>query len=279
MFTYTFLLADILIRVRVPVPLSFSETVSLFLVESRDVDLTIDFAPSTDVPNLIDKPLYVGTGLQFYRQENKYITTYSYYHSDIYTWSYGQNIIYYQPHLLSKLFQYADLLNLLSLESILLRFQSFMLHASYIEYHNEAILFSAPSGTGKSTQASLWEAHAGAKIINGDRALLRKRDNTWFSHGSPFCGTSGISHPTSLPIKAIFILRQGQKNHTRLLSPAEAVLYLFSETITHIWDEEAKSVILSLLEHLVATVPIYFYECLPLPDAVYYIQKMWEETC
>ena len=70
-------------------------------------------------------------------------------------------------------FRYAVVfLGPLALEKHVLNHGGIVLHCSYIKYKEKAILFSAPSGTGKSTQASLWEQHRGAKTINGDRALL-----------------------------------------------------------------------------------------------------------
>ena len=46
-----------------------------------------------------------------------------------------------------------------------------VLHSSYIVTRQEqGILFSGPSGIGKSTQAALWQRYAGAEIVNGDRA-------------------------------------------------------------------------------------------------------------
>ena len=68
----------------------------------------------------------------------------------------------------------------------------FILHASYILYRGEAILFSAPSGTGKSTQAAFWKEHRGAEIINGDRVLVIKRDGVFYACGVYVSGTSGI---------------------------------------------------------------------------------------
>lgn len=61
-----------------------------------------------------------------------------------------------------------------------------VLHSAYIVTRGgEGILFSGPSGIGKSTQAALWERFAGARTVNGDRALVparrkngRRRDST-----------------------------------------------------------------------------------------------------
>lgn len=67
-----------------------------------------------------------------------------------------------------------NICDLLGLERLLLSRQGLLLHASFIRWQDRGILFSAPSGTGKSTQADLWVRHRGAEVINGDRAALRR---------------------------------------------------------------------------------------------------------
>lgn len=57
--------------------------------------------------------------------------------------------------------------SLLSLERRMNSYKSYILHSSYIVYQEQAILFSAPSGTGKSTQADLWKKYRDIEIING----------------------------------------------------------------------------------------------------------------
>jgi hypothetical protein len=74
----------------------------------------------------------------------------------------------------------------------LLFLDSLLMHASYIDADGEAILFTAPCGTGKSTQAELWRKFAGATVINGDKAGVSFVDGRLCACGVPFCGTSGI---------------------------------------------------------------------------------------
>ena len=66
--------------------------------------------------------------------------------------------------------------SLLALERRQIRHEAFVLHCAYITHEGKAILFSAPSETGKTTQGNLWEKYRGAKTVNGDRALLQKVD-------------------------------------------------------------------------------------------------------
>ncbi len=69
-----------------------------------------------------------------------------------------------------------QLLAVTGFSSALLYRDCLTFHCSYILHQNRAILFAAPSGTGKSTQAALWEKYRGAEIIIGDRGLLFRRN-------------------------------------------------------------------------------------------------------
>ena len=80
-----------------------------------------------------------------------------------------------------------------SLPHIMLDNGRLMLHASYALTDKGGIVFCAPSGKGKSTQADLWQRHRGAEVINGDRAILRPTEEDGvLVYSMPFAGTSGI---------------------------------------------------------------------------------------
>ena len=82
-----------------------------------------------------------------------------------------------------------------------------VLHSAYIvTRQGQGILFSGPSGIGKSTQAALWQRYAGAEIINGDRALVRPDTGT--VSGVFYAGTSGISRNVTAPLQAVILLEQ-----------------------------------------------------------------------
>ena len=85
-----------------------------------------------------------------------------------------------------------------------------VLHSAYIvTRQGQGILFSGPSGIGKSTQAALWQRYAGAEIINGDRALVRPDTGT--VSGVFYAGTSGISRNVTAPLQAVILLEQGSE--------------------------------------------------------------------
>ena len=113
----------------------------------------------------------------------------------------------------------------ISLPQLLLYHSTLVFHAAYTGTPQGAILFSAPSQTGKSTQAALWAQHRGAEVLNGDKAAVRL-DGAPMVHGVPFSGTSGICENVSLPLRGVVVLSQAKENSVRRLGPSAAVAAL-----------------------------------------------------
>lgn len=170
-----------------------------------------------------------------------------------------------------------NLMNLLGLETFLLMHDALLLHASFIVWKGNGILFTAPSGTGKSTQADLWECFERARIINGDRAGLRKVEGVWHAYGLPYAGTSGIYKDESAPVTTIAVLRQSKENSIRKLSKAEALRYIYPELSIHRWDSAFVDKALNLFLDLSVSVQVYLLECLPDKGAVQLLKHTLEE--
>ena len=148
-------------------------------------------------------------------------------------------------------------------ENLLLDCNRLILHCSYILYKEKSILFSAPSETGKSTQARLWNIFYNAETINDDRAAISVSDTACFSHGIPFSGTSDICNNYSSEIGAIVILAQGKQNKISRINKTEAFLHLYSETTIHQWDKSYVEKASALLLDIIEKVPVYMLTCLP----------------
>lgn len=143
-----------------------------------------------------------------------------------------------------------------------------VLHSSYIiTQRGEALLFSAPSGTGKSTQAELWRSYAGAKVINGDRALV-KAENGVTANGILFSGTSGISENVTAPLRAIVLLRQSEKNEIRSVSGKEAFMRLLPQCSYYPDEEENLRLVTGILAEIISAVSVYDFGCVPDESAV-----------
>lgn len=160
-----------------------------------------------------------------------------------------------------------------------LRWDSFILHASYILYRGKAMLFSAPSGTGKSTQASFWKEHRGAQVINGDRVLIARRNGEFYACGIYVSGKSGLSRNVTAPLGQVILLEQGEKNEIRPLKGREKFARLLSQSTYDVQSQEQRSAITSITADLVSTVPVICYRCRNHPDSVDDLERyLWNET-
>lgn len=166
------------------------------------------------------------------------------------------------------------LLESAGLPHILADFRRVVLHSSFVAYKGGAILFTAPSGTGKSTQAELWRVcRSGAEIINGDRSILSFDKEHAYAHGIPLCGTSGITKNCTMPVRAIVVLEQGEKNQICRLSQSDAFIRILAECGMPIWSTEDTGTITEIVSGIVAEVPVYLYACRPDSSAVDILEK------
>jgi len=161
-----------------------------------------------------------------------------------------------------------DLIRYMAFETVILGFGGFFLHASIVDWKGNGILFTAPSGTGKSTQAALWEKHLGAATVNGDKALLRKTGGVWRAFGSAWSGSSGINRDESVPVRAVAVLRQHGENRLTRFGAADAIRHLLSETSLSRWSGDMTGKAVSMVSDLVSAAPVYLLECLPDEGAV-----------
>ena len=114
----------------------------------------------------------------------------------------------------------------------ILRYNAIFIHSAAISVDNKAYLFSANSGTGKTTHMNLWLEKFGnrAFVINGDKPILRLIDNTIYVYGTPWCGKEGLNKNVRIPFEAFYILERSLQNKIRKAESKEAVLALISQT-------------------------------------------------
>lgn len=164
--------------------------------------------------------------------------------------------------------------SLLALERRLVERNSMILHCAYVEYQGEAILFSAPSETGKTTQANLWEKYRGSRTVNGDRSLLGKIDGRWNAQGWPVCGTSEVCNNEALPVKAVVMLSQAKENKAEKLTPGHAFPLLYSQITVNKWNREDHIHTMDLIEDFLGSVPVIHLGCTISEEAVICLEEI-----
>ena len=137
-----------------------------------------------------------------------------------------------------------------------------LFHGSAISFDGEAYIYTAPSGTGKSTHAHICRQVFGeerVKYINDDKPLLRLIDGKWRVYGSPWDGKHRLSTNTDVPLSAICFLRRGETPSIRRVNKAEVLGDLFSQVYRPA-DEAAMKKTLVLLQSLSET-PLWEAHC------------------
>ncbi|MGN8922642.1 hypothetical protein ACTNB0_16570 [Lachnospiraceae bacterium HCP28S3_F9] len=157
---------------------------------------------------------------------------------------------------------------LLVLEKYFLTQNALILHGCFIEHKGKAIVFSAPSGTGKSTQGYLWTKYENAKIINGDRCVLQNKTDNIYVSGLPFCGSSTININKTVPLCAIVIVKQAKRNFVEIPSDNESIKKIMSETTINYWNSLYVEQSLLLIENIVNKSSVFCLNCTISKEAV-----------
>jgi hypothetical protein len=132
----------------------------------------------------------------------------------------------------------------------------------------ETYIFTAKSGTGKSTHTRLWrEAFPGrCRMINDDKPMLRVEESGVTVFGTPWCGKHGLGCNSSAPLKAIVLLERGETNSIEPLEHSERFPLLLRQVFSAYSPEDMRS-ILDLEQRLIAMVPFYRLRCNMQPEA------------
>lgn len=138
-----------------------------------------------------------------------------------------------------------------------------MLHSSAVVVDGYAYLFSADSGTGKSTHTNLWLEKFGDKafIINDDKPAIRKIDGEWYVFGTPWCGKNNTNKNAKAKLGAIVFLERSEENWIENESIQDAIKKFFRQTTRKLNKEQNMDKVLSTMEKVLSEVPIYKMGC------------------
>lgn len=260
------------LRISVPFFPANSENWEKFLVESAKPDITVECKISENLPEI--------KGEWSKRDQSDYCIADDVLYKRIYMGCADGAVIKTALDDLSKkeitfaessfktLMDERYMWSTIGLAESLLFHESILMHASYVEVDGEAILFTAPCGTGKSTQAELWRKLAGATVINGDKAGVSYIDGRFYACGVPFCGTSGICENKTLPLKAIVELGQSKQNTVRRLTGVSGLQAVLGNTYIDMQIPGVPVRCVELINRILSSVGVYHLDCTPDERAV-----------
>ncbi len=143
-----------------------------------------------------------------------------------------------------------------------------LFHGSVLAVDGAGYLFTAKSGTGKSTHTRLWREYFGSRavMINDDKPLLEVTDTKVIAYGTPWNGKHRLSTNASVPLRAICVLTRDKDNHIEEIEPQEAYRMLLQQCYRPA-DSKALVQSLKLIDGLMKNTRFYRLGCNMEPEA------------
>lgn len=149
----------------------------------------------------------------------------------------------------------------------LIHFNGMLLHSSCVVYEDQAYLFSAPCGTGKSTHTQIWlKQFPGAYILNDDKPAIRLTEKGVYAFGTPFSGKTNQNVNRYAPIKGICIIGRDTTNHIESVGSDDALFNILNQTVRPT-AEDGMDKMLTTLDRVLKDVPVYRLYCNMEPEA------------
>lgn len=147
-------------------------------------------------------------------------------------------------------------------------YDTLVFHGSVVAVDGAAYLFTAKSGTGKSTHTTLWRQVFGSRamMVNDDKPFLHIGEGEVTVYGSPWNGKHGLGANISAPLKAVCILERGEENTIREIPAGEALLMLLQQSNRPL-DKGKMATYMELLDRMSHLVRFYRMKCNMDPDA------------
>ncbi len=132
-----------------------------------------------------------------------------------------------------------------------------LFHSSAISVNGQAILFCAPSGTGKSTHSKLWVKNfSDVEYINDDKPFIRKKGDNYLVYGSPWRGKHNLGGNVSAKIKAICFIERAKENSIVEIDEFQAIYGLLNQSV-RVKEENEVDKLLQIFSEIVRFSKIY----------------------
>lgn len=149
----------------------------------------------------------------------------------------------------------------------IIRHGRFFLHASAVVYNDEAYLFSAPSGMGKSTHTSLWlKEFSGSYILNDDKPVILPKKDSVSVFGTPFSGKTDLQVNREVRLRAICFLKRGEENSVSRVVDDRAIALILNNTYRP-KNGESMKLLFDMIDRVVENADIFEMSCRNEPAA------------
>lgn len=168
---------------------------------------------------------------------------------------YGNNIQISDEEL-----EYTSFLRMVT--TVLIDYDILLFHGSLVSVDDIGYLFTAVSGTGKSTHTKnyLKIFKERAEIINDDKPFLKINDDLVLAFGTPWNGKEGHPNNKHVKLKSICLLNRGEENHIKKVK-ANEFYHILIQQVHRPYEKEVMEKTLSLLDKLCTSVSFYILYC------------------
>ncbi|MBR7132016.1 MAG: hypothetical protein IKD04_00630 [Clostridia bacterium] len=142
---------------------------------------------------------------------------------------------------------------------------AFVLHSACFDVEGEGVVFSAHSGTGKTTHMRLWQEYLGDKmvVVNGDKPMVRFFDSepvTPYAYGTPWNGKERYGCNMRTPLKHICFIERSETNFVEVLDKGAAIDRIFNQVYMP-KDPIALACTINLIDRLLSSCKLWIIHC------------------
>lgn len=147
-------------------------------------------------------------------------------------------------------------------------YDTVLMHGSALAIDGAGVIFTAKSGTGKSTHARLWSQVFGERVVmvNDDKPLVKITESGAAVYGTPWNGKHRLGSNIAVPLKALCVLERAEDNSIRRIAKTEAWPMLVRQTYRPA-DPAMLEKTLALIDRLAYTAALYRLGCNMDPSA------------
>ena len=159
------------------------------------------------------------------------------------------------------------------------KYNTLLIHASLVRQNGYGYAFIAKSGTGKSTQVSMWLKHLpNCDLMNDDNPIIRIIDNVPVIYGSPWSGKTPCYRNIKAHLGAITQIDRAPQNSIDRLFPIDALVNFIPACSSIRWDENIYDDIIRNITQVIEKTPFYILHCLPNKEAAIICNKTISRT-
>lgn len=117
---------------------------------------------------------------------------------------------------------------------LLPKYDRVLFHGSSLSIDGRGVLFTAKSGTGKSTHTRNWRHVFGdrVKMVNDDKPFLHITQEGVTVYGTPWRGKHSLGENISAPLEVIYFVNRGEENRVESVTGRELYPLLLQQTYT-----------------------------------------------